>query len=488
MKNNKLRISLMQILLLIFLYTPIGFLLFELDALQLPEADEFFWALGNSFNQAFLAAAMAVLCGLCLARGILHIEKKSKAVAVVFESLCLLPSIAPAIVILLCLLSFIQPYPRNTFGVAFAHAFIYVGLAAVTWAKILSLRLSDAAELAKVEGAGQLIFWRSAAKTIWSDAVLLFLLIFAASFTSLSVPLVVGGSSGTTLEVLILEKLRFESKTGVALSLALCQLMFIGGIFMLSRPLHVTSSKRTVTFFLTSKLMSLLVGVYSLFLPVYLALQIPSGLSALNLIEGLPGEVLQLFGFSVAVGLGVFILLCLLSFGVCWLAIEKRFGFSALRSFVAPSTAILGLALYLISGLVGISTGWVYLYGLSLIAFPFLLKNGLEAQLQSLREEVQAAKTFGASNWLIFSEVMFPNVGPQIVWLSSIGSIWAVGDFALGRIVIEKDAHLAMLVETLMSSYRTEAAFGVLSYLILVFAIIYLMGLGGAYVLRKKYQ
>jgi thiamine transport system permease protein len=45
--------------------------------------------------------------------------------------------------------------------------------------------------------------------------------------------------------------------------------------------------------------------------------------------------------------------------------------------------------------------------------------------------------------------------------LAGIASLWAFGEFALGRVLLSQNLNWALLSESLMSSYRIEAGLGV---------------------------
>ena len=87
---------------------------------------------------------------------------------------------------------------------------------------------------------------------------------------------------------------------------------------------------------------------------------------------------------------------------------------------------------------------------------------------------------------MTFYQVTFPQVIAPAARLSGIGALWALGDFSLGKILIAKDVTLALLIETLMSSYRIEAAMALMGILTLMGFLIYFTFWGMAYVAHRK--
>lgn len=83
---------------------------------------------------------------------------------------------------------------------------------------------------------------------------------------------------------------------------------------------------------------------------------------------------------------------------------------------------------------------------------------GWDGIIKSLASQIEIANSFGASSWLIFQEVVLPQVASRAALLSGIAAVWACGDYAASRILSHRDLTLAMTIETLMSSYRLGLA------------------------------
>ncbi|HND84915.1 MAG TPA: hypothetical protein PLU50_03870, partial [Pseudobdellovibrionaceae bacterium] len=184
---------------------------------------EFLWAVKNSSSQAALSALFAICLGVPGALGLLSFSPHSKTRRIL-DVLFLGPNFLPAIFLLVSCLQLFGRSLFGVFGIALVHGFMNAGLVAVGLAGKSDEELGPSCELSLVMGAPRFLFL----KKIWlplvvRDILKYFLLIFVFSFSALTVPLVLGGSSGTTLEVLILEKLRVEGSLPTATVLAFSQ-------------------------------------------------------------------------------------------------------------------------------------------------------------------------------------------------------------------------------------------------------------------------
>lgn len=184
---------------------------------------EILWAVRNSSVQAAWSAAVAICLGVPGALGLLYFSSKAKTRRIL-NVLFLGPNFLPAIFLLISCLQLFGRSLFGVFGIALVHGFMNAGLVAVGIAGKSDEDLGSTCELSLVMGAPRLLFLRS----IWlplvaHDILKYYLMVFVFSFGALTVPLVLGGSSGTTLEVLILEKLRVEGSLPSATVLAFAQ-------------------------------------------------------------------------------------------------------------------------------------------------------------------------------------------------------------------------------------------------------------------------
>ncbi|HWU41966.1 MAG TPA: ABC transporter permease subunit, partial [Bdellovibrio sp.] len=230
--RNVLRLS-----LVLFLLFPFLFLLTQFRLQGFSEWSELRWAFKNSFLQAFFSALMSLFFGVWAALGLLSFSQNSRRRywRMILEVLCLLPNFLPPIFILLATLNVVDPFPMGVTGIVLIHTLMNFGLVAVLLSGIIENKIGGVIELAYVEGASRFQFLtRGFFPMIKKDLWLLGLFVFVICFGSFSVPLIVGGGKGTTIEVLIYEKIRLSNDWGGAVVLAILQSVFIFSLSLIA--------------------------------------------------------------------------------------------------------------------------------------------------------------------------------------------------------------------------------------------------------------
>lgn len=376
----------------------------------------------------------------------------------------------------------------GVWGIVIIHTLINFGLVAVLLAGMIEQKIGGVAELAYVEGAsrGRFII-QGLLPMLRKDMGLLFLFIFVVCFGSFSVPLIVGGGKGTTIEVLIYEKIRLSSDWSQAVLLALLQSAFIFGLSLLTGKGAASQQVRTSNL----SLIKAPTGVL-----VLLAI---SGLYLLGYIEGLVAGVGMISTFyevqsaliwnflgtivlSVSVGVFCYGLLMLIAY--CW---PKAWFEKFLNGYVAPSTSLACFCLLILGPNEGVFPFLKIPLAITLLSVSSLFRMGWDSELQALQSQVTVAYSMGASRGQIFREILFPQISGRAGLLAGIASIWACGDFAVSRILAHRDLSIAMMTETLMSGYRLSQA-TILSLLIIVSGVIcFAICVGGSRVLRRKF-
>ncbi|WP_374029652.1 ABC transporter permease [Bdellovibrio bacteriovorus] len=449
---------------------------------------ELLWAFKNSFIQAFFSALLSLFVGFWAALGLLSFNDGSKKRRFVFEILCLLPNFLPPIFILLATLNIIDPFPMGIAGIVIIHTLMNFGLAAVLLAGIIENKLGGMIELAYVEGASRWQFLRQGLlpllkKDIW----LLGLFIFVVCFGSFAVPLIVGGGKGTTVEVLIYEKIRLSSDWGGAVLLAFLQSTFIFALsFIASRGqgAHATRVANLSLIRSPSGIFAI-AGLSFLYLFGY-AQGFVQGLSLISTFYELQSALFWNFLGSIFIGLSVGALCYagLMLIAYCW---PKPWFEKFLNGYVAPSTSLACFSLLILGPNEGFYPLIKIPIALTLLSLNSLFRMGWDGELHSLQSQMTVAYAMGASSKQIFKEVLFPQISTRAGMLAGIASIWACGDFAVSRILAHRDLSIAMMTETLMSGYRLNQAI-VLSSLIIVAGIIcFVLCVGGSRVLRRKF-
>lgn len=443
------------LLAVLTLALPYLLLLGQIRGLALPESAELLWALKNSLYQGVFSAVMALLAALTLMPGLWWAGPRLKG----FLSWgLLLPSLLPPLFVLLSFLSWVDPFPVGLVGVVFVQGFMNAGLAAVLLSRLIEDKLQSLSEMAAVMGASRLLFWRRSFRLIVWDLSTVGLAVFAFCFASFSIPLVIGGGRATNLEVLIYEKIRISTQMGEALGIGLVQLAVMALVLLLpARPSRLEAARAERLHLLASRwgLGAALVYVMIFWAPLLKTL--PESFRAISQIDGLWGQIAELAVPSVA--LAVFAgLLCLLLLLLFSIGYPQNPIVRLARGWLAPSTALLGFAF------IGWGDAWplgTYAFVLALLFFLPVFRLGLDRRLESLEPQIQTARTLGAGDFLIWRRIVRPQIWSLACVLAGVASLWAFGEFALGRVMLSQNLNWALLSESLMSSYRIEAGLGV---------------------------
>jgi thiamine transport system permease protein len=474
--------------LILFLIFPFLFLLTQFRLHEWPEWGEVFWAFKNSFYQAFLSAVFSLVLGGISALGLLgFMSVGRKPIRMVLELLCLIPNFLPPIFILLATLNVIQPFPMGVFGIAIVHTVINYGLVAVLLAAILESKLGRFAEVAYLEGASRWQFYKEIAfPLLKKDLLLLGLFVFVVCFGSFSIPLIVGGARGTTVEVLIYEKIRLSSDWGGAVLLAFLQSIFIFAVSFIAQKGKSSPSSSTANMSLLKwPLGSAVIVLISLLYMGGYVQGFIQGLSFIGNFYEIQSALIWNFIGSILIGLtvGLFCYGGLLAIAYAW---PKLWFEKFLNGYVAPSTALVCFCLLLIGPNEGPTIFFKIPFAITLLSLNSLYRMGWDGSLESLRSQVTVAYTLGASSGQIFKEVLFPQISARAGLLAGIASIWACGDFAVSRILAHRDISIAMMTETLMSGYRLNQAILLSSLIVFAGVICFLFILGVSRVFGRK--
>ncbi len=471
--------------LILFLVSPILILFIESPHIELTRSSEVFWVLKNTITQAFLSSTLALVFGFWGALGLLSLQNKYFSKWMI-EVVILLPNVLPSLFLILAILKVINPFPFGVTGLVIAHVFLNIGPVAISLARILPNKLGQISELAWVEGAKSAQFWFYSWKIILSDLLSLWTYVFILCFTSFSIPMVLAGDKGTTLEVLIFEKIRLEQNWGQALGIAFLQ---IGILFLFATlPTKISFKKASSrhgfpyakrSWGILPPLIISAILLYALtegFLKGFSELAVAQlfnqelfFMALRSLIMGISVGLLVLFFLQV-------ILFCSPSF------ILRKF----LISYVAPGSALTALAFWLIGDSHGLFGYAKLILSLSLISLPILYRLAWRQEVDGLQGQVQTAQTLGAKPLQIWQEITGPQGWQVACRLAGFASLWAIGDFAMSRILLYEKPHLGLIIEGLTNSYRLAAATTLCWLMIIIGFISYAFFWGISHVRSRK--
>lgn len=112
--------------------------------------------------------------------------------------------------------------------------------------------------------------------------------------------------------------------------------------------------------------------------------------------------------------------------------------------------------------------------GLSLLFLPAIHRYLGESVMSSLESQVQTALVLGASPQKIFSQILFPQFLPFVLWAAGLSCFWAVGDFAFSSILSSGPSTMGLFVKAYLGGYYMEIATFGLWALLLVGGIFFL--------------
>lgn len=442
-----------------FFLLPYLLLFVYLGRVHALDVDEIWWAVKNSTFQAFFSALFSLIFGLFLAVGLNRIDPISERWGHIARAVLLLPSLLPAFFVLLTTMTWIDPLPFGLIGITIVHVFQYSGMLGASLAGVLAQRLGSVAEISYCLGAGRFQFYRAAWPLVRRDLLLHGIFVFLMSFSSFSIPLVIGGGRGTTLEILIYEKMRMNADIGAAVAMSLLQTAILGLLlWRVPQQLEIRIRRRSSLPLISSSLGSGLILGYAIFFLTPWILQAPLGFFHLKGIPDIWETLAMATGYSLfyAVNAAVFVFVGLL--GISFLS-EKASLVRFLRIYFPPSVALIGMAGIILSPF--LTDPGSYLFCLVILFLPMVYRFGFETKLQSLRSQIQVAEILGASRVDIWKQLIVPQIWPQLSFLMGLAFVWSLGDFALGKFFLPSGATLPLVVENLMTSYRVHAAMAV---------------------------
>ncbi|MGE0525636.1 MAG: ABC transporter permease [Bdellovibrionales bacterium] len=450
-----------------------------------PAATEWMAALRNSFSQAGLSSVLAFIAGFYLFRA-LQSWRGSRWQSGA-ELALLLPNMVPALFLVMSFLSLAAPFgvlPYGFSAVVFAHVWLNAGLVAVAIDRLVHHKLGGLAETAWVLGASSRLFWRKVALPyIGGDLASVFLFVFSLCFTSFSIPLLLSGERVLTVEVAIFDAIRMEGSWDKAVLLAAFQsLMLFSLAILLPEPFWPRKPARAPLEFLVWCRGRHLVFVPALIVIVGWLKGLGSGLFMdMDMDMGVParGVLIEalLTTAIVALSVGLFhVAFFLVTAFVSPHARLNRF----LNGYLAPSPVITGFGLLLIPVDGDLINLGKLVLALSLISIPYLYRWIVHSALASVRGQVITARALGASWRSILVDVVWPQTASPLLRASGLAAVWAAGDFALSGILIGEAQTLPLVMESLLSRYRFEAAQLLMLPLVILCLLIYAIFMGAA--------
>jgi len=386
-----------------------------------------------------------------------------------FEAFILLPNLAPVLLLILAAMKYL-PRMQGLWGIVILHALLNLGLVAISVVRMIHFRLERLLELSLIEGVGKFKFFiRVLLPILKNDLLALGLFVFAICFSSFAIPLMMGGSRAVTVEVLIYQTMRVDGDLASALFMALLQMVAVVALAvflpksgdrqglsqtMISMTTNLRASARGLVsspfglLFLLAPPLLIVASLFDGFL---------KGVAEFTSLQGLHAEIFEQFAGSIFVGAMTALLVSGLLMALTWVEPQGRLR-TFFLGFAAPSSVLTGLSLIIVWRGTGFASLIKVSIALALIFTPAFYRMQWDALLGGLGAQVRIAQTLGASQKMIFWEVLMPQLWPPLGSLAGLASLWAWGDFALSSVIAERQLTLAMAAQSLMDSYRLDVA------------------------------
>ena len=187
----------------------------------------------------------------------------------------------------------------------------------------------------------------------------------------------------------------------------------------------------------------------------------------------------------VGTGTGIFVFVWLSVVAFC---LRDLFLRRFLVAYYGSSVAFMGFAFLLIGSDGPLELWFKGSLGLSLLFLPPVWRLMGESLSRRLGNQIQLADLMGAGRKMSFSKIVFPQSVNVFLFLSGVSAFWASGDFAYSSIVAGEEAHLALLIQDLFSSYRFELATALTWLLIFTGMCCFSLFVGVSFVFYKKFN
>lgn len=474
--------------IVVCLIFPFIFFSFRLETLLWPQMEDFLSVFFITTFQASLSALLSLIFGILGACGLLHISNKKYYFFI--EALVVVPCLMPPLLLALSVINLTDtfiPFPFGLTALIFTQVISYIGLCSVIFTRIFLKEVSHLSELAYLYGSSFFVFLKTLLKTILlQDIKNLFIVIFAACFTGLSLPLLVSGNPNFSLEFFIYENLKDFDLWPQAMSLILFQSIFI---FLICW--YMLSGKTSLDLVLSFKKIYILPKARFLCIP-FMALFFSLGglffISYGDLFKKLFAirDVIifaSINSLILGLSVGAIVLLALIFISLSFQNIKLR---KFIASYLPPGSSFIALVFlfYSYHDQQAVMIKWIL--GLSLLLFPVIYRFRGEKTLEKLSQQVQTARFLGADWFLIFYKILWPQSRSIFFLCAGVASFWACGDFAYSLIVSAGHSHLSLLVYDIFSSYRLDEAI-LLSWLLICLSFfVFLFWLGASFVFDKK--
>ena len=473
---KKIIFSLPAYLICFGLVSPFIFFFIKLESLPKLLDLKFSFIFLMTVFQAGASAFLSLVLASLASRGLLSLAMKKYYFVV--EAFILLPCLIPPLILALSLVHWVGLFSAFPFGLPaliISHTLTYTGLCSSAISRSLLKHSHSLSGWAYIHRVSPFQFFKILLKTVLlKDIKTLFILVFTSAFTSLSLPLLVGGSSSFSLEFFIYENLKNPNLWPQAFALILLQSCFIFFICWraFSQGFEYGRSLPYNKIYLIPKRIFLIIPFIAVVLSVG-GLFFISDKTVIVKLLSLSSIIWEAVLNSILLSLGAGGLTLILLAALC-LSYQNLNARKFIVSFTPPGVSFMGLAFLILPFYSQPFVLLKWTLGLTLLLFPWLYRFRGERALERMSLQVETARLLGAGRVFIFKEILWPNNRSVFFLCAGLASFWACGDFAYSLIVSSGHWSLSLIVYDLFSSYRLEEAV-LLSWLLLAVSFFVLL-------------
>lgn len=438
--------------------------------------------------QALCSLVFTFLFGAITASGVLWLRNHCNERTMSFvEYVLLMPSLLPSLFVIISVLSIVKNYPFGFWGVVILHVISMMGFFGVLLVRLCDDRLGTHSIVARTLGANGFFFLRKMMPMIARDLFLLMSVFFFYFFTSISIPLIVGGLEWTSVEKIIFDQIVVHHNWSRALHYFLLQTVFLLPILIWTQSYTTRATTSQNKMGLGSSFVCAGIAcIPPIIICCGMSLRLFSGIETLitypEFLRTLPTVIVGtlLLGFLTGGAAAFFLMLW------TFISLNSK-ALKVLRFVCIPSVSVVAFGFSLWSK--GTVTAFFYTaLALTIVFVPSLFRLGVYQNFTRLHLQMDSARQLGANSLFVFIKIILPQMAHTIFSLSGLAAIWAMSDFTISRLILEKDWSLGLWVQSLVQQYRWDIA--VVGCWLLLFCglIVFLFFWSVARVSRQKYM
>ena len=474
--------------LYIFLFlSPLLVLGFYLEAswsLKLSDVLQYFF---QSLVQASLSTFFIAVFGFLFCIGLLGMKSAKKKKVVM--ALSVLPAFAPTIFIVMSFqlwLNFINVHDADgILLVSFIHGIMNLGLAGTLFYFLIEQGLRKQASLAYLEGANSFNIILHLFRARSKEFLVFLVSMFGLCFTSFAIPMILGGKSGGTLEILAYKQLNESGDLTGAFALMFLQWICF---YLLIQPLSKGIKMNFQTGFgipsAIGKSAFTILGLFAFVISLGgMFMGVGKGMTQFIELFNTHFPVMSLWLNSISLSLFAAGISLVLYLTLSYLWVDAKLNKFTV-GFGSVSSVMLGLGLFVMPLPNTIKLG----IGLSILFFPLAYRLFGLTSLNALTRQCEVAELMGSTRLQRFQTIIFPQVLPSALRLAGVVSFWTIGEYAMSSVVTGELFNLGLLAKSFMMGYRLELA-TILNWIILLSGgALFLIFLWSADVCRRKLE